>query len=217
MPVEELAKKANVSCDALYRVMRMLAGYDFFNETKPRYFENTELSFYLTKDHPDSFRDSVIYRIELGSESWNNLLYSLKTGKPAFDKIFGAPFFQYLAENPEKSEIFNKAMVAQYRKNFHNILENYDFSFCNTLVDIGGGRGYFASEFLKKYTNAKAILFDLQSVIDEYYFVKLYYCSLLIVLHSSTITQSFCIYVVCKVGWKFKLTGIGNITAKVDY
>lgn len=148
--------------------MRMLAGYDIFYEPKPHYFENTELSLFLTKNHPDSFRDSVIYRIELGSESWSGLLYSLKTGKPAFDKIFGMPFFQYLIENPEKSKIFNNAMVAQYRKVFHNVLDIYDFSSCNVLIDIGGGKGSFVSMFLQKYHNAHAVLFDLQSAIKEF-------------------------------------------------
>lgn len=166
--VDALAKKTKVSCDALYRVMRMLVGFDIFNEKKPHYFENTELSFYLTKDHPDSFRNSVIYRIELGSEAWDNLLYSIKTGKPAFEKKFGMPFFQYLSEHPAKSEVFNKGMAAQSRKTFHNILDGYDFSFCNTLVDVGGGRGYFAAEFLKRYSKAKVILFDLPSALNEF-------------------------------------------------
>ena len=165
--IEALAKETDTSCDALYRLMRMLAGYAFFQEEKERHFKNTPLSLYLTKNHPESFRDSVIYRIELGSAAWDDILYSLKTGKPAFDKIFGEPFFQYLANNPEKHDIFNKAMAAQYRKDFQNILDAYDLSFCNTLIDIGGGNGGFAAEFLTRYPHAKAILFDLKSALTE--------------------------------------------------
>ena len=166
--IEELASKTRTDCSALYRVMRMLAGYDIFHEKKPRYFENSELSIYLTSNHSDSLRDSVIYRIELGSESWNELLYSLQTGKPAFDKIHNMSFFQYIEEHPEKALVFNKAMEAQYRKDFNNILSTYDFSFCRKLIDVGGGRGYFVSEFLKKYPNATAVLFDLESVLREF-------------------------------------------------
>lgn len=163
--INVLAGKTGTDCDALYRVMRMLAGYDIFNERIPRCFENTTLSFYLTQNHPDSLKDSVIYRIELGSESWNGILYSLQTGKPAFDKFFGMPFFQYLSQHPEKASVFNKAMAVQYRKSFHNILYSYDFSFCHKLIDIGGGQGYFVSAFLRKHPNAKAVLFDLDTAL----------------------------------------------------
>lgn len=168
MSIDELARKTDTSSDALYRVMRLLVSYDIFVEKEERCFKNNETSLYLTKTHPDSFRDSVIYRMELGSKAWDDLLYSVQTGKPAFDKKFGMPFFQYVLENPDKSELFNRAMNAQYRKNFKTILENYDLSFCKNLVDIGGGNGGFLAEFLKKYPEATAVLFDLPSAINEF-------------------------------------------------
>lgn len=168
LSVDEVAARAGVTRDALYRVLRMLAGRGIFQENADHTFANSTLSQYLMQNHPDSFRDSVIYRIELGSLAWGEILYSLQTGKPAFDKIFGMPFFQYLNENPTQAEIFNKAMVAQSRKTFQAVLENYDFSSCKTLVDVGGGHGEFVAAFLQKYSAAKAILFDLQSAIDGF-------------------------------------------------
>ena len=50
----------------------------------------------------------------LGEESyraWGDLLYSAKTGEPAFDRVFNMRRFEYLALHPEAAAVFNEAMA----------------------------------------------------------------------------------------------------------
>ena len=40
-----------------------------------------------------------------------------------------------------------------------------DLSNVNRMLDVGGGSGAFAMEFIKKYPNMSAVVFDLPNVI----------------------------------------------------
>ena len=44
--------------------------------------------------------------------AFNSLVYSLRTGRPAFDHVHGADWWTYFAAHPELSTLFNKAMGA---------------------------------------------------------------------------------------------------------
>ncbi|ESO89631.1 hypothetical protein LOTGIDRAFT_164936 [Lottia gigantea] len=46
------------------------------------------------------------------------------------------------------------------------VTQSYDFSGYRTLVDLGGGSGYMAYEFIKVYEKLKAIVFDLPDSIE---------------------------------------------------
>jgi pimeloyl-ACP methyl ester carboxylesterase len=39
-------------------------------------------------------------------------VYSVRTGEPAFDHVYGKPFFDYLAEQPALAQIFNDMMTS---------------------------------------------------------------------------------------------------------
>jgi pimeloyl-ACP methyl ester carboxylesterase len=39
-------------------------------------------------------------------------VYSVRTGEPAFDHVYGKPFFDYLAEQPALAQIFNDVMTS---------------------------------------------------------------------------------------------------------
>jgi hypothetical protein len=45
--------------------------------------------------------------------AWDDVLYSIRTGNPAFDHVFGVPHFQYFASNPEAARVFNEGMTSR--------------------------------------------------------------------------------------------------------
>ena len=45
--------------------------------------------------------------------SWAELLYSVRTGQPAFDHVYGQPIFDHLSAHPEQARIFDAAMAYQ--------------------------------------------------------------------------------------------------------
>jgi len=92
-------------------------------------------------------------------------LYSVETGKPAVEKTFGMPIFEYFPKNPQESEVFNNAMTMFSGMVIPAVLEAYDFSGIGTLVDVAGGHGRVLTSVLEKYPSMRGVLFDLEHVI----------------------------------------------------
>ena len=99
--------------------------------------------------------------------AWAEIDYSLRTGKIAFDKVFGKPIFDYLGDHPDKARTFDAAMVGVHGRESDAILNAYDFSGIGVVADIGGGNGSQLTEILKKHIRMKGILFDLPHVIER--------------------------------------------------
>jgi len=99
--------------------------------------------------------------------SWGELLYSVQTGKPAFEKLFGAGVFDFLSRDPEKARIFDEAMVGVHGRETAAMLDVYDFSVVRVLDDLGGGNGSLLMVVLKKYPGLRGILFDLPGVAER--------------------------------------------------
>jgi hypothetical protein len=97
---------------------------------------------------------------------WGNLLESVKTGKPAWGFTHGGKeVFDFFAENPRESEIFNNAMTDMSFGTAPPVVEAYDFSGFQTFADIAGGHGFLLAQILKSAPNVKGILFDLPHVV----------------------------------------------------
>jgi hypothetical protein len=164
----EIAKKTGTHAETIYRVLRALASFGIFNEIEGKSFEINSVSKFLAKDHPSKLNTIIIMRMEeYNWKPWGELLYSVKTGKSSFKKIFGINLFEYFNKNPEASKIFNESMGIYSEIDASNILNNYDFSSFNKIADIGGGYGKLLIKILNKHVNAKGILFDLPNVIKE--------------------------------------------------
>ncbi len=165
--VGALADATSTNPDALYRLLRALASIGIFTESESRHFSLTPLAEPLRSDIAGSKR---VLALMLGDEqfrAWAEIDYSIRTGKTAFDKVFGKPAFDYLGEHPDKARIFDAAMVGIHGRESNAVLSAYDFSAISVLADIGGGNGSQITEILKKHTRMKGILFDLPHVIER--------------------------------------------------
>lgn len=152
---------------SLYRVLRSISSIGVFTELADGTFANSPMSESLKADHPRSTRDLTIWINE--EEHWRvygHLMYSVKTGKPAFDKVYGEPIFPYLFNtNKELGQIFNQAMTSLSHQAIGPVLEAYDFSGAKVIADIAGGFGHLLAAVLEANPSAKGILFDLPEVL----------------------------------------------------
>ncbi|GAA6620723.1 methyltransferase [Scytonema sp. NUACC26] len=164
---DALAAATNTHSDSLYRVLRSLAGLGIFAEIQPRCFELTPLADCLQSNVPGSIRDMAIFRGEEHYyKSWGDLMYSLQTGKSAFEYLYNMDLFEYNEQNPLQGEIFDRAMTSS-KDEYTEFLKAYDFSSIGTLVDVGGGKGSFLSAVLEANPTMTGILFDQPEVIDR--------------------------------------------------
>lgn len=162
----ELAELTDTHPRALYRLLRALAAVGIFHEGEDGLFSLTPLGGALRLDAEHSaapwatFVGRPYYR-----QAWSDLLYSVRTGKNAFRHTHGKGVWEYRAEYPEESLIFDRAMGANSKNVAAALLASYDFSPFSLIMDVGGGRGSLLAEILAATPGSRGILFDQPHVV----------------------------------------------------
>ena len=165
-PVSELAKATATDAPSLYRVLRALASLGIFAEQDGRTFAMTPTAELLRSDAPNSLRDVAIFWGEDWHwDVWGKILYSVRTGKSAWAQVHDGQVFEYFEKNPEAGRIFDRAMTSFSGLATKAVVEAYDFSGINTLVDIAGGQGRLLAGVLQNNPSMRGILFDLPHVL----------------------------------------------------
>jgi hypothetical protein len=165
---EDLAARTGTNADALYRVLRPLISVGIFAEPEPRVIASSPGAQPLRSDVPGSVHGLALwvadpFMIHIASD----LLYSVETGKPAVEHLYGKPAFECIAAMPRVQEAFNQGMTAISREFAPAVLDAYDFSAVETLMDVAGGQGYFICKALKRHPKMKGILLDLPHVVES--------------------------------------------------
>ena len=165
--VDELAAASETRAPLLYRLLRALAGTGVFAETAPGTFVLTPTAELLRSDVAGSQRSLALMMGEEHYVVWGKLIDVLRHGGNAFEQLHGMPVFDYLARHPDKGRIFDEAMVGIHGRETAAVLEAYDFSVFNTLVDVGGGNGSQLAALLARHTALGGVLFDLPHVVQR--------------------------------------------------
>lgn len=164
---QELAQETDTDARSLYRVLRALASVGIFAEGEDGCFRLTPLATYLQTGIPGSLSGvALMFGEAFHRQPWSNILYSIKTGKTAFEHVFGMEVFEYLNQNPESAKIFDAAMTGFTANLTASIATDYDFTSIRKIVDVAGGQGSFIASILKGYPSMQGILFDLPHVIE---------------------------------------------------
>ncbi|MCX3061719.1 methyltransferase [Streptomyces beihaiensis] len=162
--VEELARRSDSDADALGRMLRYLVGHGVFAEPSPGRFTVTAVSDILRSDHPSGLRRMVTLD-EFGGRMdlvFTELLHTVRTGRPAWEAAFGAPFWEHLAAEPALAESFDAAMAASRRS---AAAEACDWSGVRHVVDVGGGTGALLAEVLRGRPGVRGTLVDLPDTV----------------------------------------------------
>jgi O-methyltransferase domain len=165
-PVAELAAATSTHEDRLYRVLRMLASLGVFTETAPRKFALTPAAETLRSDVPGSMRDMALWVGDpLHFRVYSEMMHSVKTGGTAFEHVMGKPVFKYFPDDPAESEVFNAAMTCFSGMTIPAVLEAYDFSGIQTLMDVAGGHGALLRAILNKYPAMRGLVIEMDHVV----------------------------------------------------
>jgi SAM-dependent methyltransferase len=164
--IGEIADQVGGEEPSLYRLLRFLASQGVFEEVQPRRFASTRLSEGLRSSAPLTVR---YIAIAMGAEqyrAWGGALHSFLTGEPGFDHEYGQAYFAFLAEHPDASAVFNRAMAAGTRARIEGLIA-FDWSNCSRVADIGGGSGTAIASLLVANPHLEGVLFDLPTVVAE--------------------------------------------------
>ncbi|MEP7223397.1 MAG: methyltransferase [Actinomycetota bacterium] len=94
-------------------------------------------------------------------------LASLRTGRPAFETVFGADFFGYAAANPAWGREFDTAMTEITGETARSVATAYRFDGVRRIVDVGGGRGILLATLLAEHPELRGVLVDLPHVVAD--------------------------------------------------
>ena len=162
--VTELADLTGSDRRALGRVLRALSSAGVVAVTDEGEYQLTTVGELLRTGVTRSSRDAAVMFGEEVFRSFAEIGYTLRTGKPAFEKVYGASFYAYLADNPEAASTFATAMgdgpvpVA---------LATCDLSGVRRIVDVGGGNGGLLAKVLRAEPQATGVLVELPSAIKQ--------------------------------------------------
>ena len=161
----ELASAAYADPDAVRRLLRTLASLGIFAD-EDGIIRHTTMSELLCTSATGSLAPQSLVLSGVHYRTWDAALESLQTGEAAFPKVYGAPFFDWLAGHPEEASAFNAAMAAGAAGRGARLLDR-DWSSASSVVDVGGGTGAMLIRLLTQRPGLIGTVFDLPQVRPE--------------------------------------------------
>lgn len=165
--IDQLAGLANCDEFALHSVLTHLAGKGVFEEVSPGRFALNEAARGLLDPgmHLGLDLDGIGGRM---AWAWGTMLQYVRTGAPAYDEVFGLPFFEDLEAHPQVAASFD-ALIGPAGHGTPNaefqIGGGWDS--VHTLVDVGGGTGMMLAEVLRLHPHLHGILVDLPGTVER--------------------------------------------------
>lgn len=161
-----LAEKLSLNEEKLLLLLNALYNAEYLDK-KGDYFKVNSLSEFLTDNNPESLKYACLNWSEEHLNAWQNLDFSIKTGKSSFEDIYKKPFFDFLNDNPEKLNAYHKAMYQYAKDDYKTLPDEIDFGKHKSVMDVGGGYGAVLENIKAKYSNIECILLDLPKVIEK--------------------------------------------------
>ncbi len=120
-----------------------------FKELEDGRFDQTPLSEPLRSNAKPCVRNmAMMLTDDWHIRSWEQLPWCVETGKPASYKLNGMPMFDWMAQHPEKTVNFNNAMTDMSQGDAGAVVQSYDFSRFEHIVDVAGGHGTLLAAIL---------------------------------------------------------------------
>ena len=107
------------------------------------------------------------YRNEMAPAVLDGFSYTLKTGEPAYQKVFGEKPWERRNKNPELLHGFQEGMACLARLETSDILGKVDFSQYDEVIDFGGGTGTLLQTIMQKHPQIFGVLIDQPQVIAQ--------------------------------------------------
>ncbi|MFI2664334.1 methyltransferase [Micromonospora carbonacea] len=162
--IEALAGEVGADPTALARFLRALVSAGVFAEPSPGRFELNGPAEYLRSSVPNTHKYIAILHGEEAYAACAEVLHTAHTGRPAFDVVYGKPYFSYIAGDPKARATFDAAMGRETAVPL--VVAQCDFGAEGTVVDVGGGVGALLAAVLVDRPGLTGVLFDLPESSD---------------------------------------------------
>ncbi|MFJ8623447.1 methyltransferase [Kitasatospora sp. NPDC093550] len=184
---EALARRVGADPETLAALLRYLAMLGVVSE-HPDGYRLTGLGALLRADTPGSMRSLALMYGGPFYRSFEGLEHTTRTGRPAFDHLFGENHFDHFARDPELAALFDQSMAASSPMfeplPGHPVLTaaaarastrttgagtadgTADGTAPGTVVDVAGGTGELLGRVLSAHPGLRGILLERAHVVD---------------------------------------------------
>jgi multifunctional cyclase/dehydratase/O-methyltransferase len=166
--VQHLADVSDSHATALYRILRCAAAFGIMTERDDGTFALADLGEGLRSDRLGGLRPMAMFS---GAQhvrlAYTDVMYSVRTGRPAFDRVHGMSFYDYLKAHPERGQDFDRFLAHWSNRLSALFAGRLDLKRFRRVADIGGGDGYFLAALLQQHPDMVGELFDLPDVTNR--------------------------------------------------
>ncbi len=160
--IADLAAAAGCDPDALHAVLGHLVSQGVFTEETPGRFACNPAAEQLASV---PFLDLAGFGGRM-AHTWGTLLDYVRTGQPAYEQVFGRPFWEDLDAHPAIGAEFDALMgPAGHGVPDYDIELSDGWDTIHTVVDVGGGTGAMLASLLRRHPRARGILVDLPGTV----------------------------------------------------
>jgi hypothetical protein len=163
--IDRVAAAAGCDAEVLHSVLRHLVAKGVFEEPEPGRFALNDAARPLLDP---GLRlaldlDGIGGRM---AHAWGTLLTYVRTGRPAYEHVFGRPFWEDLDAHPEVGASFDALMGPAGHG-----APNADFEITGgwepvrTVVDVGGGTGAMLAAMLRARPHLRGTLVDFPRTV----------------------------------------------------
>lgn len=159
---DDVARAVGAPADQVHRLLRALVVLELCTQGEDGRFALTPMGEYLRSDAPDTMRNwAVLWGRPMIWSAWGRLSDAVRTGETAPRLIAGVGTFEWVAQDPEGADIFNRSMQELTVRVSRAIAKAYDFSGLRRVVDVGGGHGALLPALLAANGGLSGVVFDL--------------------------------------------------------
>ncbi|MCK9612790.1 MAG: methyltransferase [Bacteroidales bacterium] len=153
---QEICQKIKTDARATDRIMNALCAIGLLQKRKQKFYNTPFSSEYLSRSS-SNYLKGLMHSVSMW-DTWSTMTEMIRTGKSQRKKVKSR-------KNTNWSEAFIGAMHERAHKQAKALLDKLNLTEVRYFLDIGGGSGVYAMEFVKRNNKNKATIFDLPDII----------------------------------------------------
>jgi SAM-dependent methyltransferase len=163
--IDQLAAAAGCDAHTLHCMLGHLVSRGVFEEPRPGRFALNDLARRLLDPGMRLSLDLEGFGGRM-AHTWSTMLDYVRTGEPAYHKIFGRPYWDDLEANPRIAAEFDDLMgPAGHGTPSPDFEIEGGWSGVRHVIDVGGGTGAMLAELLRARPGVRGTLVDLPATV----------------------------------------------------
>jgi hypothetical protein len=160
---DALATMVDAEPDALERLLRHLVTAGVLTRAGTGAYGLTDLGAQLRADDPGGVHEWIDLGGAIGRADlcFVELLHTVRTGEPGFERRYGRSFWDDLSADPERAASFDALMGSRLQADAPVVATAYPWGTLGDVVDVGGGNATLLIAILRAHDGLRGTVVDL--------------------------------------------------------